>query len=201
MADIEIDWPLDLRPAQQSFYIRTLTTKFENPLTGQVQVLERDAARWVSKLSLVRNELDARRMEALLATLRGSVGHVFMPDFRRQKAKGSLAGSPYLASGVGTTLVITGFTPDAEGVLKAGDLIQTSPGRTHIVLQDIDADEDGEAEVSIAPRLRESVTAGPLVTDNCRVRMRLLDDDGAENSTDNRRLTSFELNLIEVLPQ
>lgn len=201
MSDIEINWPLDLRPAQQSFYIRTLTTKFENPLTGQVQVLERDAARWVSKISLTRNETDSRRLEALLATLRGAVGHVFMPDFRRQKAKGSLAGSPYLASGVGTILVVTGFTPNAEGVLKAGDLIQTSVGRTHIVLEDIDADGDGEAEVPIAPRLREAVTAGSLVTENCRVRMRLLDDDSAENSTDNRRLTSFELNLIEVLPQ
>ncbi len=87
------------------------------------------------------------------------------------------------------------------GVLKAGDLIQTSVGRTHIVLEDVDADEDGEATVPIAPRLREPVTVGALVTDNCRVRMRLLDDDATENSTDRRRLTSFELNLIEVLPQ
>ncbi len=73
MVDIEINWPLDLRPAQQSFYIRTLTTKFENPLTGQVQVLERDAARWVSKISLIRNELDARRLEALLALSRAAL--------------------------------------------------------------------------------------------------------------------------------
>lgn len=201
MPDIEINWPLDLRPAQQSFYIRTLTTKFENPLTGQVQVLERDAARWISKISLTRSEPDARRLEALLASLRGAVGHVFMPDFRRRAAKGTLAGDPYLASGLGTTLAITGFTPEAAGVLKAGDLIQTSEGRAHIVLEDIDADEDGEAEVPVAPRLREPVTAGPLITDNCRVRMRLLDDDATENSTDNRRLTSFELTLIEVLPQ
>lgn len=201
MPDIELNWPLDLRPGQQSFYIRTLTTRFENPLTGQTQVLERDAARWVTKLSLIRSELDARRLDALLAALRGAVGHVFMPDFRRPKAKGSLAGDPQLASGTGTTLTITGFTPDAIGVLKAGDLIQTSMGRCHIVLQDVDADEDGEAEVPIAPRLREAVTAGPLITENCRVRMRLASDDNAENSTDNRRLTSFDLELIEVLPQ
>ncbi len=101
MADIELNWPLDLRPGEQSFYIRTLSTKFENPLTGQVQVLERDAARWVTKLSLVRAELDSRRLDALLAALRGSVGHVFVPDFRRPSAKGSLAGSPQLVSGTG----------------------------------------------------------------------------------------------------
>ena len=201
MSEIELNWPLDLRPGEQSFYIRTLSTKFENPLTGQVQVLERDAARWVTKLSLVRAELDSRRLDALLAALRGSVGHVFVPDFRRPSAKGSLAGAPQLVSGTGNTITINGFTPDAVGVLKAGDLIQTSPGRSHITLQDVDADEMGEALVAIAPRLREAVTVGPLITDNCRVRMRFVDDDAAENATDNRRLSSFDLELIEVLPQ
>lgn len=201
MAEIELTWPLDLRPGEQSFYIRTLSTRFENPLTGQVQVLERDAARWVTKLSLVRSELDSRRLDALLAALRGAVGHVFVPDFRRLSAKGSLAGSPQLVSGAGTSLTIDGFTPDAIGVLKAGDLIQPSLGRSHIVLQDIDADALGEAIVPIAPRLREVVTPGALITDNCRVRMRLADDDGTENTTDNRRLTSFDLEFIEVLPQ
>lgn len=112
MTDIELNWPLDLRPEEQSFYIRTLSTKFENPLTGQVQVLERDAARWVTKLSLVRAELDSRRLDALLAALRGSVGHVFVPDFRRPLAKGSLAGSPQLVSGTGNTITINGFTPE-----------------------------------------------------------------------------------------
>lgn len=201
MADIELNWPLDIRPGEQSFYIRTVSTRFENPLTGQVQVLERDAARWVTKLSLVRSELDARRLDALLAALRGSVGHVFVPDFRRLSAKGSLAGDPQLVSGTGTTLVIDGFTPDAVGVLKGGDLIQTSTGRSHIVLQDIDADNLGEASVPVAPRVREAVVAGPLITNDCRVRMRLSDDDQTENATDNRKLTSFELELIEVLPQ
>ena len=201
MADIEINWPLDLRPGEQSFYIRTVSTRFDNPLTGQVQVLERDAARWVTKLSLVRSELDARRLDALLATLRGAVGHVFVPDFRRLKAKGSLAGSPQLVSGTGTSLTVDGFTPDALGILKAGDLIQTSTGRTHIVLQDVDADVMGAASVSIAPRLREPVTVGDLITDDCRVRMRLSDDSQTENATDNRYLTSFDLELIEVLPQ
>ncbi len=201
MADIEINWPLDLRPGAQSFYIRTVSTRFDNPLTGQVQVLERDAARWVTKLSLVRSELDARRLDALLATLRGAVGHVFVPDFRRCKAKGSLAGNPQLVSGAGTSLTVNGFTPDALGVLKAGDLIQTSTGRTHIVLQDVDADVTGAASVNIAPRLREPVTVGVLITDDCRVRMRLSDDSQTENATDNRHLTSFDLELIEVLPQ
>lgn len=201
MADIELNWPLDIRPAQQSFYIKPLTTRFENPFTGQVQVLERDAARWVTRIELRRPEKDARRLDALVAALRGSVGHVFIPHFVRLKARGSLAGSPQLASGTGTTLTITGFTPDAPGVLIAGDYIQTSQGRVHMVLQDVDADENGEATVPVAPRLREAVTTGPLVTDNCRVRMRLTGDESNENLTDTRLQTAFSLDFIEVLPQ
>ena len=177
MTEIELNWPLDIRPGEQSFYIRTVSTQFKNPLTGQVQVLERDAARWVTKLSFVRSELDSRRLDALLAALRGAVGHVFVPDFRRLSAKGSLAGNPQLVSGTGTTLVVDGFTPDAIGVLKGGDLIQTSIGRSHIVLQDVNADVTGQAQVPIAPRVRETIVTGPLITDGCRVRMRLSNDE------------------------
>lgn len=197
----DVIWPLDLRPARQSFYIRTNTIRFESPQTGQVQVQERDGARWVTQLNIIRGAADSRRMDALIAALHGPVGRIYMPDFRRLSAKGSLAGSPELDSGTGTTLTLSGFTPNAEGVLLAGDLIQTSEGRVHMVVQDVDADEDGEAAVLIAPRLREPVTPGPLITTNCRVLMRLLDDDQGANPTDNRMQSAFELQLAEVLPE
>ncbi len=197
----DVIWPLNLRPARQSFYVRTNTIQFQSPLTGDVQVQERDGARWVTQLSLTRGSADSRRMDALLAALAGPVGQVYMPDFRRLKAKGSLAGSPQLDSGTGQTLSLSGFTPNATGVLLSGDLIQTSEGRAHMVVQDIDADEDGEASVPIVPRLREAVTVGALVTDNCRVLMRLIDDDQASNPTDNRLQTAFELQLTEILPE
>lgn len=197
----DVIWPLNLRPARQSFYIRTNTIRFESPLTGQVQIQERDGARWVAQMNITRGAADSRRMDALIAALHGPVGRIFMPDFRRLVAKGSLAGSPQLDSGTGTTLSLSGFTPDTPGVLLAGDLIQTSEGRAHMVVQDVDADEDGEASVLVAPRLREPVTAGPLITTNARVIMRLLDDDQGSNPTDNRLQSAFELQLAEVLPE
>jgi hypothetical protein len=197
----DVIWPLDLRPLKQAFYIRTNTKIFESPLTGHVQVQERDGARWVASLSFTRGQADSRRMDALLAALAGPVGSVFMPDFRSLKAKGTLAGSPQLVSGTGATLSLSGFTPEATGVLLAGDLIQTSEGRAHMVVQDIDADVNGEALVLVAPHLRDPVTAGALVTDNCRVVMRLADDNQASNPTDNRLHTSFEIQLMEILPE
>lgn len=196
----EVIWPLDLRPGTQAFFIRTNTGRFESPLTGHVQVKEFDGARWVAQMSFIRGAIDARRMDAFLAALAGPVGIVQMPDFRRLSAKGSLDGSPQLVSGTGGTLTLSGFTPDAVGVLLAGDLIQTSEGRVHMVVQNVDADSMGDASVPIAPVLRDPVTPGPLITDNCRVKMQLLDDNQAANPTDNRLQTTFELQLIEILP-
>jgi len=201
LTDTIVIWPLNLRPATQSFFIRTNTIRFESPLTGHVQVQERDGARWLTQMQLVRGDVDSRRMDAIVAALRGPVGHVLVPDFRRLKARGSLSGSPQLDGGTGNTLSLSGFTPNALGVLLAGDLVQASEGRTHMVVRDVDADGNGDASVPVAPRLRDPVEVGSLITDNCRVRMRLVDDEGGNNPTDNRLRSSFSLQFIEVLPQ
>ncbi len=193
-------WPLDLRPLQQTFYIQTNTIRFESPLTGTVQVQERDGARWAASISFQRAQDDTRRIEAFLAALSGPAGIILLPDFRRLAAKGSLAGAPQLASGSGTTLSLTGFTPSAAGVLKAGDLIQTSQGRMHMVVQDVNADSSGNATVAIAPRLREAVAAGALITNNVCAYMRLVSDDSGKNQTSAQMLSRFDFDLIEVLP-
>ncbi len=195
-----LTWPLNLKPASQSFYIRTNTAQFRSPLTNQVQTLERDGALWVAKLSLTRGIMDTRRLEAFLASLQGPAGIVLLPDFRRLNPQGSLAGSPQLVSGSGTSLVVHGFTPSAAGVLKVGDLIQTSAGRMHMVVQDIDADENGYANVTIRPRLRDAITTGALITQNVRAQMQLTSDDAGSNDTDYRQQTRFQLEFTEVLP-
>jgi hypothetical protein len=163
-------------------------------------VQERDGARWIASISFQRGQDDTRRIEALLAAISGPAGIILLPDFRRLSAKGSLAGSPQLASGSGTTLSLTGFTPNAAGVLMAGDLIQTSAGRMHIVVQDVNADNSGNASVAIAPRLREAVTAGALVTNNVRASMRLVSDDSGKNQTSAQLQSRFDFDLVEVLP-
>ena len=193
------DWPLSFKPDSQAFYVQTLTARFDNPYNGQVQVLERDGARWVTSLNLTLYSANARAFEAFLASLRGPAGEVLVPDFRRLAALGSLAGSPRLVSGTGRTLTLSGFTVNAQRVLAAGDLIQTSPGRSHMVVDDVTADAAGNASIRVEPRLREPVVAGPLVTSNCRVRMRLVSDDAGKNPTTPPMKTAYQLDLIEIL--
>ena len=193
------DWPLVFKPDSQAFYVQTLTARFDNPYNGQVQVLERDGARWVTSMSLTLYSANARAFEAFLASLRGPSGEVLVPDFRRLAALGSLAGNPRLVSGTGRTLSLSGFTANAQRVLAAGDLIQTSPGRSHMVVDDVAADASGNASIRIEPRLREPVVAGPLVTSNCRVRMRLVSDDAGKNPTTPPMKSAYQLDLVEVL--
>jgi hypothetical protein len=194
-------WPLEWRPNEQSFYVRTLTARFQNPYTRHVQVLERDGALWVSRLAIRAGEpRKARAIDGFLGGLRGVVG-VLMPDFRRRRALGSLAGAPRLVAGAGRTLQIDGFTPGAAGVLAAGDLIQTSFGRVHMVTDPVDADDTGAATVKMVPRLREAVTAGPLQTTDCRVLMRLADDDAGRNQSTPPIRTAYELDFVEILPE
>ncbi|MEI7606312.1 MAG: hypothetical protein WCJ64_02895 [Rhodospirillaceae bacterium] len=193
------DWPLSFKPDSQAFYVQTLTARFDNPYNGQVQVLERDGARWVTSLTLHLYSANARAFEAFLASLRGPAGEVLVPDFRRLAALGSLAGTPRLVSGTGRTLTLSGFTANAQRVLAAGDLIQASPGRVHMVIDDVAADASGNAGIRVEPRLREPVVAGPLVTSNCRVRMRLISDDAGKNPTMPPMKSAYQVDLIEVL--
>ncbi|WP_114393514.1 hypothetical protein [Oleisolibacter albus] len=196
----DLVWPLDLRPASQEFYIQTLSTVWASPYTGQNQVLERDGARWVSRLTFQRGDPVARQVDALIASLRGPAGTVLVPDWRTPAARGTLAGTPQLAGGSGRSLTVTGFAPGATGVLLPGDLIQTSPGRAHLVTATVNAGPDGGATVPVEPRLREPVAVGPLVTTACRVRMRLSSDDAGRNPTGPPRRTEWSLELFEVLP-
>ncbi|MBI1208023.1 MAG: hypothetical protein GC191_12140 [Azospirillum sp.] len=192
-------WPLSFQPAEAEFFIATLTSTFVNPFTNQVQVLERDGARWVARLTLRLAYDRTRAFEAFLAGLRGPAGELLVPDFRRLEASGSVAGAPVLAAGTGRTLSVTGFASGATGVLKAGDLIQTSPGRMHQVIEDIDADASGNASVRVEPRLRDPVVVGPLVTSTVRCRMRLTSDEAGRNRTQPPLKAEYQIDLVEVL--
>jgi hypothetical protein len=88
-------WPLDLAPLVQEFYLETNVTRFISPFTKAQQVLERAGIRWRCAVSFRRMTRDALRIEAFLAKMRGGIVEVLMPDWRRLTPMGafnSLAG-------------------------------------------------------------------------------------------------------------
>jgi hypothetical protein len=78
-----LSWPDGIYPKSQSFYIRHKSTRFISAFTGQYEVLERDAARWVAEFTFELDNASARKMDAFIAKLKGKAGQVLVPDFRR----------------------------------------------------------------------------------------------------------------------
>ncbi len=78
-----LGWPEGIYPRSQKFYLKYPVTKFISSLTGQFQVLEREGVRWVAEFTFELENARARNMDALLAALRGVVGEILVPDFRR----------------------------------------------------------------------------------------------------------------------
>jgi len=78
-----LSWPAGIYPRSQTFYLKSRSTRFISNFTGQFHVLEREGVRWVSELTFDLDNERARTLDALVAALRGSVGEVYVPDFRR----------------------------------------------------------------------------------------------------------------------
>ncbi|MCK6417913.1 MAG: hypothetical protein L6Q57_03115 [Alphaproteobacteria bacterium] len=110
------------------------------------------------------------------------------------------AGQPELVGGAWNRLSIDGLAPGIAGVVLAGEAIQTSPGRGHLVLFDVVTDANGYAQIQIAPHIREAIDRQDLKTGGIKVAMRLIDNDAGRNETKPPMTSTYQLRLEEVLP-
>lgn len=188
----DILWPLTIRPQGQSFWLATRTTLFEAPNYGTTQRLVWQGAQWRAEITLRRAGPITRVIDALVSSINGPVGVVLLPDFRRLAAKGDL-GTPTLTGSTATTLTVA----DLAGPILPGTLVQTAPGRGHMVTARVEP--GASITLPIAPALREPAVIGPLVTAEVRVRMRLIDDDQNRNPTRHWQRTEWRLAFEEVL--
>lgn len=78
-----IDWPPGIYPRSQKFYLAHKSKSFQSDFTGQRQVIEQSGTRWVAEFSFVLRKSQAAIMDALIARLKGGVGEIYVPDFRR----------------------------------------------------------------------------------------------------------------------
>ena len=224
-----IEWPLDLHPVEQSFYIHTLTAVPSSALTGAGPVLGRSGARWVAELTVEPTAGRLPWLEALLTRQRAGAVELLLPDFTR------LAGVPApetfesYASEIGETRFDDGtgfddgtsfFAGDAgpptlvggcRGYLVltgcrpggvdvlAGAFLQASPGRAHLVVGGSGVDQNGIALVAVAPPLREPPVAGLAQTSTSRVLMRLTGGAALASPTTPYQRARYRLSFVEVL--
>ena len=78
-----LNWPDGIYPKSQSFYIKHRSARFLSQLTSHFNVLEREGARWVAEFTFELENARARKLDALIAQLKGAVGQILVPDFRR----------------------------------------------------------------------------------------------------------------------
>ncbi len=224
-----IEWPLDLHPVEQSFYIHTLTASSSSVFTGTGPVLGRAGACWVAELTVEPTAGRLPWLEALLTRQRAGVVELLLPDFTR------LAGVPApetfaaYAAEIGETRFDdgTGFD-DATGFVSgnpgpptlvggcrgymvltgcrpggadvlSGAFLQASSGRAHLVVGGNGVDQNGIALVAVAPPLREPPVAGLVQTITSRVRMRLTGGTALASPTTPPQRARYRLSFVEVL--
>jgi len=218
------NWPADLRPVEQVFYVETLIARFAAALSGQVHVAERPGARWRAELTLRALPEQVRRLDALLA----QGGTVLLPVFGKQIGHGvgpafdtfaleigptgfddgSLfddglgfsegAGTVAVLGGCLARLALGGCRPGSLA-LTVGDLLQTGPGRAHLITAVGPADLNGVGLCTLAPPLRAPPMLGPPALADCSVAMTLVVGDAADGATEPPARTTYRLAFEEDL--
>ena len=222
-----LDWPLDLHPVEQSFYLHTLTAVPVSALTGAGPVLGREGARWVAEFTVEPTMGRLPWLEALLTRQRAGAVELLLPNYTRlmgvpypetfaayaaelgesqfdddtrfDDGTAFIAGSgvPVIAGGCRGFLVLTGCRPGGVEVL-AWAFLQASPGRAHLVVGGTGVDQDGIAVVTLAPPLREPLALGAPQTEVSRVRMRLTDGTALASPTTPYQRARYRLSFVEA---
>lgn len=179
MSDI-YEWPQDLKPNENEFYLTFVTRQFESPFTGASQTMEFQGAKWNVKLkfqNLSRDKL--RRLEVTLLQLRGAANRIRIPDHAIKRAGVGGAATVDGAGQVGRVLMIKGAPAGVE-YLKTGDYFEVN-GELKRVVADATTDGYGKTSLRFEPALRKAPPNNSAINaDSPAAIVRLEKDDGAK---------------------
>lgn len=148
-----------------SFSMRQQTNQrvFASPENGSEQVIDRLNDRWLISLSLPsRKFVDAARVEAFIASLRGMTNTVLLYHWARKQPVGTMRGAPTAVPvGVGSDILLINTV--AGATLLAGDLVGVA-GMLVQAASDATAGDTGLMVLPIVNRLRYAVVSGAAVT-------------------------------------
>jgi len=169
--------------AQINLIARNSVALTQSPFTFAQQAQKNAGQRWEADIVLPpMKRADAEGWVTFLTKLYGPYGTFLLGDPIGASARGSASSTPGTpvvngASQTGDTLSIDGLPASATGYLKAGDYIQLGSGATsqlYKVLDDVDSNASGEADVTVWPDLRSSpADDATVVVDNAKGLFRL----------------------------
>lgn len=202
MADY--DWPDDLVPYAQQFYLQPHTGGTESPFSRKTKVYGLSAPRWICSVSFRGGYWGTRaqeaygpRLDALIAKLKGRENRIRLWDFRRadMRAKAWPRAASNLSAALGaTTMTITTLPPGTE--VYAGDYIG-GDGRPHIILDNVIANSSGQAAVTFEPPLTAAVGVGVATFGKPSALFRLVSDDAGQNGVAVGEAVNITLDFVE----
>lgn len=192
--------------------IRAVTIRAKNivsssasPFTGQQQVFKHQGEWWEMEVTLpAMKRDDAEQVAAFLVSLQGQYNTFNLGDKANTAPRGVGTGTPVVNGGsqTGYALDTTGWTSSTTGILKAGDWIQLGSGassRLYKVLSDANSDGNGDAQLSIWPRLRSSPSDGASIAVNDTVGTWRLSSNEINYSIDEASVYGITFACREVL--
>lgn len=163
---MSITYPLNLPSNRQISSVRLLVNNSvavsQSPFSAAQQVYRYTGQYWEADITLrPMNRDEAEYWISFLLKLNGQFGTFLLGDPNGKNPRGVASGTPmvYGANQTGNSLFVDGWTPSTTNILKAGDYIQLGSGATsrmYKVLNDVNSDSSGIAELDIYPSLRSS---------------------------------------------
>ena len=163
MAVFTPSYPLTLPTATgvitQNFSLTRAVAVTTSPFTFQTQVHQHQGEFWRTVISLPPMlRANANIWLSFLLQLRGRRGTFKIGDQDAKNITGVATGTIRVngASQTGNQVALDGFANSTNNVFKAGDYIQIG-SYLYMVIEDVNSNSSGEANVKIEPALRSSI--------------------------------------------
>ena len=154
-----LTFPTNVGVQTQRFALTRTVAVSASPFTGQEQVFQHEGEIWSPQISFPPMLKDkASVVLAFLLQLRGRRGTFKIGDQDRKTIQGVATGTIRVngASQTGNQVALDGFANSTNNVFKAGDYIQIG-SYLYMVIEDVNSNSSGEANVKIEPALRSNI--------------------------------------------
>jgi hypothetical protein len=160
-----IDWPDALRPASVEWGLVWPQAVGRSSFDGSAQATTIGAPRWAFTVETGPLRFtEVPQWEAFVDRLRGKVNRARAWDWRREAPLGVATGTPVVAAtGSGSSVLTSGWTPSITGILLAGSWMGIN-GELKRLSADISSNGAGQATATFEPPLRASAPEAGAIT-------------------------------------